>query len=285
MASGASALVLHGTLALIIIALAGPSRSLQDAALDASSLTFELVQSATDRSAPAASAPADPVAGDQAPQPTPAEQPNTPEKPETLVAPPSPDLTTPPSPEAEAPPATPAPEPIPPPPAPAAINVAPQPSSVPPVVTTPKAPARPRPAPFRHSVPSPVPLQSQNPVGTGSQGSARPSSAPSSAEPAAPASAAISPSWRSGLAAWLQQHKTYPERARARGQEGTVVVRFSLARDGRVNDVSVLHGSGSELLDNAAATLLRDAHVPPFPAEMPQQQATITLGIRYELER
>ena len=95
----------------------------------------------------------------------------------------------------------------------------------------------------------------------------------------------MSPSWEGQLSAWLQAHKSYPEAAREQGEEGTASVRFTVARDGRALAVSLVHGSGSALLDAAAATLLRDARVPPFPAAMSQAEVTVTVAIRYTLER
>jgi periplasmic protein TonB len=95
----------------------------------------------------------------------------------------------------------------------------------------------------------------------------------------------VSPSWQGQLSAWLQAHKSYPEPAREQGEEGTASVRFTVARDGRVLAVSLVQGSGSGLLDAAALALLRDARVPPFPDAMPQAQVTVTVAIRYTLER
>nr|WP_283773074.1 energy transducer TonB [Craterilacuibacter sp. RT1T] len=44
----------------------------------------------------------------------------------------------------------------------------------------------------------------------------------------------------------------YPERARARGEEGRVVLRVEVGADGRVRDISILHSSGFPRLDRAA---------------------------------
>ena len=84
--------------------------------------------------------------------------------------------------------------------------------------------------------------------------------------------------------AWLQAHKTYPEAARMEGAEGRVVLRFTASRDGRVLQVAVVQPSGSRVLDEAAETLLRGARLPPFPASMAQDTATVTLPLTYQLE-
>jgi protein TonB len=79
-------------------------------------------------------------------------------------------------------------------------------------------------------------------------------------------------------------HKSYPDLARRRGQEGTVVVRFTVDRDGRVQDVSLVHSSGSDALDEAAQALLANARLPAFPPEMAMARQTLTVPIRYRLE-
>jgi protein TonB len=80
----------------------------------------------------------------------------------------------------------------------------------------------------------------------------------------------------------IAQHKTYPEEARRRGDEGTVVVRFSLDRSGRVGDVTVLRGSGSSILDAATVAMLRNAVLPTPPA-MPADRLTISVQVHYAL--
>lgn len=106
------------------------------------------------------------------------------------------------------------------------------------------------------------------------------------ASPAAspPAPAAISPEWKTALALWLQAHKTYPDAARRRGEEGTALVRFTVDRAGHVLAVTLLQGTGAGDLDDAVRRMLRDASLPAFPPAMIQPQTTVTLRIRYALE-
>ena len=82
----------------------------------------------------------------------------------------------------------------------------------------------------------------------------------------------------------MQAHKTYPEAAHRNGEQGRVVVRFTVARDGRVLSVTLVGGSNSESLDDAAQAMLRGATLPSFPAALSQAQLTVTLPIRYALE-
>ncbi len=88
--------------------------------------------------------------------------------------------------------------------------------------------------------------------------------------------------WRGALAAWLQDHRTYPDEARRDGTEGRAVVRFTIDRSGLVTAVALVSSSGSALLDEAAQTLLRGAHVPPPPAPAPDH-LSVTLPVRYTL--
>ena len=61
-------------------------------------------------------------------------------------------------------------------------------------------------------------------------------------------------------------------------------IRFTVARDGRVLSVAMLHGSGSHILDSAAEKLLNGAQLPPFPPSMQGVEATVTVPIRYLLQ-
>ena len=110
----------------------------------------------------------------------------------------------------------------------------------------------------------------------------------SSAPPVKTAPAPVAPlvidaSWQASVAGWLASHKTYPEVARQRGEEGRVVIRFTIDRSGRVVDARVVGESGSALLDTAAMALVKGASFPPFPPTMSQERITITTMVRYTL--
>jgi TonB family protein len=62
-------------------------------------------------------------------------------------------------------------------------------------------------------------------------------------------------------------------------------VRFTVDRAGQVINVQLLSGTGSVILDEAIEHLLHGAQLPPFPAGMDQERVTVTLQIRYELQR
>ncbi len=103
-------------------------------------------------------------------------------------------------------------------------------------------------------------------------------SAASAARPAR-----IAADWQHSVLGWLAAHKTYPDEARRRGEEGRVVLRFTVDRLGKVLGVELVSGSGSPRLDDAAQAMLHNASLPPFPAEMPQDRVTATVQIRYRL--
>ena len=148
----------------------------------------------------------------------------------------------------------------------------------------PPPPEPPRPAPPR---PKPRPVAaSARPAEPGPTGdrSAAPAAEQTAAAPA-PAPPRISASWNAAVAAWLHRHKTYPQAARALGQQGSSYVRFTVARDGTVLEVHLTRGTGSAILDEAVRSLLTGARVPAFPAEMPHERVTVQVQISYTLDR
>jgi len=72
--------------------------------------------------------------------------------------------------------------------------------------------------------------------------------------------------------------------ARRRREQGRATVRFTVDRDGQLQDVSILTSTGSAILDEAIDHMLHDAHVPPFPPAMGQTTVTVTVQIRYALQ-
>lgn len=191
--------------------------------------------------------------------------------------------------------ASPPPAAVPPPPQPA--QATPAPSAVTPLVSpddtapeeapaqatqVPSPPVQAAEAPRERTTPHPPPPRRE--IGSREAPSPAPAPTPTPQAAASQAASAANASWQAALSAWLQAHKFYPERARQRGEQGTVVLRFTADRDGRVMDAALVQSSGSRILDNAAQSMLRDARIPPFPATMPQPQITLTLPIRYALQ-
>jgi len=192
-------------------------------------------------------------------------------------------------------------EPIPkPPPLPPVPEIPPSPEPPPPslpppppIVEAPPPPPPPRPVvrpvrplivhkPVRRPVQRPVREETPPPM---------PSYAPSgqtvavSRPPPARAAPLISAAYRAAVSAWLQSHKHYPESARARGEEGQVVLRFRVARSGQVLNYAVVQSSGYPELDAAVDAMMRGAVLPPFPTDMMAADIQVTVGVRFALTR
>ena len=64
---------------------------------------------------------------------------------------------------------------------------------------------------------------------------------------------------------------------------GTVVVKFTIARDGALSDVQVTKPSGLVALDTAAyRALLLTQRVPALPAQFPNPTLTVHLTFSYQ---
>ncbi|NKD86812.1 energy transducer TonB [Haematospirillum sp. 15-248] len=73
--------------------------------------------------------------------------------------------------------------------------------------------------------------------------------------------------WHGQILSHLERHKHYPRLAKARYQEGTVVIRFRIARTGDVLSVGLEESSGFPLLDQEGLDLVRRASpLPPPPS-------------------
>jgi protein TonB len=86
------------------------------------------------------------------------------------------------------------------------------------------------------------------------------------------------------LAAAIDRNKYYPLSSRRRGEEGTVLVRFVIQKDGEFSDLSVVESSGSRRLDRAALKTLR--RVAPFrkiPESVGRSHWSITVPIAFSL--
>lgn len=177
------------------------------------------------------------------------------------------------------------PEPVvepPPPPAP------PAPQSI--AKPQPKPMARPpKPRPAKAEASPPVEATPVRPEQTAPAVTA-PVQAPAPATPPAPSPLvpAIDPAleevYRARIRQAVDAHKHYPRLARRMGEEGTVLMAFTIGPDGRLLGVRVLEGSGSELLDEAALQAVRDAvPFPAFPAGTQRTRWEFTLPLTFSL--
>jgi TonB family protein len=98
------------------------------------------------------------------------------------------------------------------------------------------------------------------------------------------AQAQVDPSWQNSLMQQLQRAKHYPVEAQTRTEEGVVLLKFSLDRNGHVLAHSIAQSSGYADLDNEAmGMIIRAEPLPPFPANMTQAQIDLAVPIRFSL--
>ncbi len=90
------------------------------------------------------------------------------------------------------------------------------------------------------------------------------------APPAPRLSSLTRPNWEALVLAHLERYRIYPPRAKAARQQGTVQVRFTLNRKGEALALTIVKGSGSFGLDQAALDTVRRAQpLPPVPETLP----------------
>ncbi|MDR2339493.1 MAG: energy transducer TonB [Deltaproteobacteria bacterium] len=82
----------------------------------------------------------------------------------------------------------------------------------------------------------------------------------------------------------LERYKKYPPAARNSKTEGTVTVRFTINRTGKVIQSQLVKSSGSPILDDEVMALLRRVDpFPEFPKEIPDNTITLTAPIRFSI--
>jgi periplasmic protein TonB len=138
-----------------------------------------------------------------------------------------------------------------------------------PVVKPVVKPERQTPAPRTSAPPSPAAARGAHP-------SAGKAAAPNT-RPAAGGGGA-----QSNWSPRLSIGHTYPEAARARGEQGVVRVSITFGRNGHAVSAQVVGSSGSAILDQAALVSARAASLPPLPPEM-GSSITRIVPIRYSI--
>jgi periplasmic protein TonB len=95
----------------------------------------------------------------------------------------------------------------------------------------------------------------------------------------------VESSWQTGLVRHLQQYKRYPSGAQSRGEEGVVLLSFSVDRNGHVLAHQIVHSSGHPELDAEVMSMIERAEpLPPFPPTMTESQLDLTVPIRFSLQ-
>jgi protein TonB len=103
-----------------------------------------------------------------------------------------------------------------------------------------------------------------------------------------PVAAALNPQekqhYLAALAAKINRSKYYPTGSRRRGEEGKVVVRFIVQKNGELTDLTVVESSGSRRLDAAALkTLRRVSPFRPIPDAIKRDHWPISVPIAFSL--
>jgi len=82
----------------------------------------------------------------------------------------------------------------------------------------------------------------------------------------------------------LKRYLTYPTRARRRGWQGEVMVRFNINARGQLKNIRLAKSSGYSLLDHSAMTAIAKLDHIELPHSMGRLQAMeLQLPVRYEL--
>ena len=185
-------------------------------------------------------------------------------------------------------------------PPPSAAPSLPPPPSTPPPPRTPPSPSPGLPAPPNDAPPTDAPeaIPEADPIDADKAMPLAPEDVSVPAAPAEnvpPATAPSPPSSRTPLtrqernyfaviSAHLNRRKTYPAEAKQARQQGVVVVRFRIDRDGRVLSADIKRGSGHALLDDATLELLRRVSpLPRIPRSIDRDELTLSLPIDYAL--
>ncbi|WP_236994653.1 energy transducer TonB [Granulosicoccus antarcticus] len=84
--------------------------------------------------------------------------------------------------------------------------------------------------------------------------------------------------------AWLKQFHRYPLASKKRKEEGVVHLKFTINREGEIQDASIEKSSGYDRLDRAALELLSEASpVPRIPDFMNRETLKLVIPIEYSL--
>jgi periplasmic protein TonB len=87
------------------------------------------------------------------------------------------------------------------------------------------------------------------------------------------------------LAAHLERFKRYPDKVRARGDQGTTTVAFTIDHDGRFVTSRVVQSSGSQTLDEETlAMLVRAQPLPQPPDNVLVSELSFVVPIKFSIK-
>lgn len=134
----------------------------------------------------------------------------------------------------------------------------------------------------RHESSAPAPQQQTKPRKTSAAASTRATGRESTRQ--AGGSKGDAKSYFAELMGWLNRHKEYPPHLKKEKIQGTVVLQFSIDRDGQVLSASIKKSSGNPELDQAALDMLAKANpLPPIPDSMGRDRISLAVPVEYSL--
>lgn len=89
--------------------------------------------------------------------------------------------------------------------------------------------------------------------------------------------------WKNAILAALKPNAAYPSAAQWGHQEGIVLVRFVIDRQGHLQGVEIAKTSGWPELDAQALKMIVEAPLPPAPSDVPGDKFDFTIPIRYRM--
>ena len=94
----------------------------------------------------------------------------------------------------------------------------------------------------------------------------------------------IETGYTSELLQAIERHKRYPLKARRRGQEGEVNIRFSILKDGEITAIQVASSSGYASLDRASSSaLVRLNRFKPIPWQLGRESWDFQVPVSFKL--
>jgi protein TonB len=153
-----------------------------------------------------------------------------------------------------------------------------------PVETASAAPSVAPPAVARTAAPAPaVPVAATVKTAPAAP-AAEPPAPPPPPRPVASAPSERPADWQSRVLGRLNAVKSYPSSARARRQQGVVLIRFTLDRTGAVLAVALAQSSGFALLDREALALPKRASpLPEPPEDMKGQRIELVVPVEFHI--
>ncbi|PWG63274.1 energy transducer TonB [Spiribacter halobius] len=83
----------------------------------------------------------------------------------------------------------------------------------------------------------------------------------------------------------LAEHREYPQEARAKGAEGTVILALVIGRGGEVLSARIDRSSGYADLDGEVHAMIhRASPLPPMPEALAQERLSLRIPVRFRLE-